>query len=172
MVPFPARRSPRRHSDLRRRPGFFPASPQAARALYLENNRRQLEITKHVSLAEIAPQSLLKLRETGQCEVELPEALFDRDFPGHYRRTIKSVAISVPCVAGPYTGVHATVSLSNAKVRRTVPTTPSAADLVAEDPVSPEWIVTSGGANDSDLFEPTDPARLKSASAWPGPGPT
>ncbi len=84
---------------------------------YLESQRRDYEITKHVSLALINPLALLELKKTGACIVELNEELFDFDYPGHYLRRIKSVAVSIPCVTGPYTGVHCTLTLTKSSVR-------------------------------------------------------
>ncbi len=72
-------------------------------AAYLDRNRREYEITKHLSLAQLDPYALLQLKNTGVCTFSLPEALYDLDHPGHYFRRIKSVSLSVPCVAGPYT---------------------------------------------------------------------
>ena len=46
-----------------------------------------------------------------------PEEWFDLDYPGHYLRRIRRVAISIPCVTGPYTGVHATLSLLSDSTR-------------------------------------------------------
>ena len=48
---------------------------------YLEHNRREFEITKHVSLALLDPLAMVKLRETGRCFFHLPEEIFDLDFP-------------------------------------------------------------------------------------------
>ena len=54
---------------------------------YLEENRREYEITKHVSLSMLDPIALLLLKERGECYFSLPEAtIFDLDFPGHYLR--------------------------------------------------------------------------------------
>jgi hypothetical protein len=75
-------------------------------AAYLDKNRREFEITRHVSLAELSPAALIALREVGECEVDIPESLFDMDYPGHYMRRIKSVALTIPCVVGPYTNVN------------------------------------------------------------------
>ncbi|MCQ6557500.1 Tc toxin subunit A-related protein [Paenibacillus mendelii] len=86
-------------------------------AAYYEQNARQLEIVKHVSLAIAAPFSLMKLKETGACLVELPEWLFDLDYPGHYMRRLKSVGISIPCVTGPLTSVNCTLSLVSSSTR-------------------------------------------------------
>ncbi len=88
-------------------------------AAYIERNRRELELTKHVSLAQVAPAALLELKETGSCVIELPELLFDMDYPGHYFRRLKSVTVTIPCVTGPYTGVHCTLSLLRNSVRST-----------------------------------------------------
>ena len=49
---------------------------------YLNENRRELEITKHVSLRQLDGAALLRLRADGECEFEIPEAIFDLDFPG------------------------------------------------------------------------------------------
>ncbi|GAA0193468.1 hypothetical protein GCM10009122_56400 [Fulvivirga kasyanovii] len=84
---------------------------------YLEQNRRELELTKHVSLALLDPLALIKLRETGKCFFSLPEEIFDLDYPGHYFRRIKSVSISLPCVAGPYTTISCSLRLLNNRIR-------------------------------------------------------
>ena len=84
---------------------------------YLEDNRRELELTKSISLARLNPLALIELRETGRCFLSFPEELFDLDFRGHYFRRIKSVQLSIPCVAGPYTSVSCTLRLLNNSVR-------------------------------------------------------
>ncbi|WP_157979563.1 Tc toxin subunit A-related protein [Kribbella monticola] len=86
-------------------------------AAHLEQNKREYELTKHVSLAQFDPVALLSLRENGECHVDLPEALFDLDFPGHYFRRIKSVSLSIPCVAGPYTSIACTLTLTGNQLR-------------------------------------------------------
>ena len=84
---------------------------------YLDQNRREYEITRHVSLFQLDPAQLVSLRATGTCEFELPETLFDLDFPGQFFRRIKSVSVSVPCVVGPYTSVNGTLTLLNNRLR-------------------------------------------------------
>lgn len=84
---------------------------------YLEENRRELELTKSISLSMLNPLALIELRETGKSYVTLPEELFDLDFQGHYFRRIKSVSLSIPCIAGPYTGVNCTLRLLKNTVR-------------------------------------------------------
>jgi hypothetical protein len=75
---------------------------------YDELNRREYELTKHVSLRQVDPRALMELRTTGQCTVDLPEELFDLDCPGHYFRRLRSVAVSIPCIAGPCATVACT----------------------------------------------------------------
>ncbi|NUT41666.1 MAG: hypothetical protein HOV86_16940 [Thermoactinospora sp.] len=60
---------------------------------WLETDRRGLEITRKVSLLALDPLAALNLRTGGRCEFALTESLFDRDFPGHYRRRIKTVSV-------------------------------------------------------------------------------
>jgi hypothetical protein len=84
---------------------------------YYEGNRRELELTKHVSLALLNPLALIELRETGRCTVSVPEELFDMDFLGHYFRRLKSVGLSIPCIAGPYTTVNCSLRLLSNTIR-------------------------------------------------------
>jgi hypothetical protein len=84
---------------------------------YIECNKREYELTKHISLLQINPLALLALKETGSCIIELPESLFDMDYPGQFMRKIKSVSISIPCVVGPYTSINCTLTLLKSKVR-------------------------------------------------------
>jgi hypothetical protein len=86
-------------------------------AAYLEQNRRELELTKHVSLLLLDPLALVRLRETGKCLFNLHEELFDLDYPGHYFRRIKSVSLTLPCVTGPYTTIACTLRLLNNSIR-------------------------------------------------------
>lgn len=127
---------------------------------YLDQNRREYEITRHVSLTQLDPLALMQLRQTGTCIVGVPEALFDLDFPGHYMRRLKSVSMSVPCVTGPYSGVPCTLTLLRSSVRHAstlVGGTKYArqeGDPRFSDSVGAiESIVTSSGQNDSGLFE-------------------
>ncbi|MBO2451668.1 hypothetical protein J4573_31575 [Actinomadura barringtoniae] len=75
---------------------------------------RDLEITKHVSLLALDPLAALALRNDGKCEFALPEELFDRDFPGHFRRQIRTVSVSFDTADGPV-GVNATLTQLDSK---------------------------------------------------------
>lgn len=77
---------------------------------YVQNNARKLEITKHISLARMAPEALAELRSNGRTTFATDMRWFDRDFPGHYQRTLKSVRTSVLALVGPGMNVNATLS--------------------------------------------------------------
>ena len=84
---------------------------------YTDGHRREYEISKQISLLMHNPQELIRLRETGTCEFDLPEQLLDDDYPGHYMRRIKNVALTVPCVVGPYVGINCTLIMLSNRVR-------------------------------------------------------
>jgi hypothetical protein len=84
---------------------------------YQNLNQREYELTKHVSLLQVAPLALLQLRATGTCLFTLPEEAFDLDGPGHYFRRLKAVAVTIPCVAGRHTSVSCTLTLQKSTVR-------------------------------------------------------
>jgi hypothetical protein len=133
-------------------------------AQYLAQNARELELSKHVSLAMTQPMALVQLMETGTCQIYLEEALFDADHPGHYFRRLRSVALTIPCVTGPYTGVNANLTLTTA-VLRTTSTLPSAGYVPQNAQTPPgdattfsvttpaATIATSTGQNDAGLFD-------------------
>ena len=133
---------------------------------YHELNQREYELTKNVSLLQVDPRALLQLRSTGSCTVTLPEELFDMDGPGHYFRRIRSVALTVPSVAGPYTSVNCTLSLLKSSVRKVPLVGEGYARAGAEDERfsdhfgSLQSIVTSSAQNDSGVFDGGDDRRL------------
>jgi hypothetical protein len=81
------------------------------------------------------------------------------DFPGHFMRRIKSVALTIPCVVGPYTSVNCTLRL----LEHTFRTSPIAKDYLerldgTEDRFSTvnvpiTSIAVSTAQNDSGVFE-------------------
>lgn len=92
---------------------------------YHDLNRREYELTKHVSVLQLNPVALVELRATDTCTVSLPEELFDLDGPGHYFSRIKSVAVSIPCVVGAFGSLNCTLTLLSSTIRTSPP---SAAD--------------------------------------------
>ncbi len=128
---------------------------------YYEQNRREYELTKHISLAQLDPIALLKLRQNGECIVDVPETIFDMDYPGHYFRRIKAVSLSIPCIAGPYTTIACTLTLTSNKLRKDAILLAGKyeRDLAADDPrfrdeiAAIQSIATSSAQNDSGMFE-------------------
>ena len=149
---------------------------------YLDENVREYELTKHFSLRLHFPMEFLRLRTTGRCEIDIPEWMFDLDFPGHYMRRIKNVTLTLPCVTGPYTGVHCRMTLIASTTRIDprlkapahdccCPPGPCGCECCHDDRLAREYdpcpddprivrqygareaIATSSGQNDSGLFE-------------------
>ncbi|OUS97442.1 toxin [Rhodococcus sp. NCIMB 12038] len=141
----------------------------AGEALYLdvkrldlafqEHNKRELELTKHVSLRQLDPVALLSLKVTGSCEVSLPEWFFDLDGPGHYMRRLRNVAVTLPAVTGPYTTVNCTLSLLRSSIRLSpvladgeYMRTGSEDGRFVDSYGTIQSIVTSGATNDSGMY--------------------
>lgn len=136
---------------------------------HIEGNKRELEIDKTISLAQLNPLALYDLKETGSCEFDLGEELFARDFPGQYCRRIKTISLSIPAVLGPYENIKATLMQTNNKILLE-PDTSSGSESALQfsgniielnsenDKVRSNWrmnekIAVSRGVNDSGMFE-------------------
>jgi hypothetical protein len=124
--------------------------------------KREYELTKHIPLVSLNPIALIVLKESGTCEIELTEALFNLDYPGHYMRHIKSVSITIRCATGPYTSVNCKLTL----LKNTTRVKPLPGDSHREsdagdtedDPFRTDFsrvqsIATSSAQSDSGLFE-------------------
>jgi hypothetical protein len=143
---------------------------------FLETNNRKLEIEKTISLSRLAdnggvyPTALTALKETGACEFTLSNTLFELDYPGHYCRQIKTVALSIPAIVGPYQHLKATLTQSsNSTLLRPAQNAflPPPAQSLPQDALeldlnsiqvrtgwrSPERIAISSGINDSGTFQ-------------------
>jgi hypothetical protein len=84
---------------------------------YYSQNLREYELSKTFSLRQHFPLAFLQLQVTGKCEIDIPEWMFDHDYPGQYMRRIKNVALTIPAVVGPYTGVHCRLTLLSSRTR-------------------------------------------------------
>jgi hypothetical protein len=126
---------------------------------YHDLNQREYELTKHVSLLQLDPVALVQLRATGTCTFTMSEEMFDLDGPGHYFRRIKSVAVTLPCVAGPYTSVSCTLTLQKSSIRISTDPAPKYARQGSDEKRFNDYygtvqsIVTSSAQADSGLFE-------------------
>jgi hypothetical protein len=135
---------------------------------YYANNIREYELTRQISLAQLDPAALLQLKANGTCFINIPEELFDLDYPGHYFRRVKHIAVTIPGVVGPYTPVCLKMTLMNNSVRMVAnPTeTPNSYPRNTDSTGAPtndsrfldnyaaiQYIATSNGVNDNGLFE-------------------
>src|SRR5262249_19757633 len=75
--------------------------------------------SKHldISLALNFPLAVAQLKTTGSCGLTIRGHLFDAHWPDHYLRRIRSVAITIPCVKGPYEPINARLTLLKAGIR-------------------------------------------------------
>jgi hypothetical protein len=131
---------------------------------YRDQNVREYELTKHICLSQLDAPALQLLRTNRECWINLPEEIFDMDYPGHYLRRVKTVGLTIPCVAGPYTTVSCTLTMTQNSVR--VNNTSGIAyprkvinGIPADDPRfrdavgASQSIATSTAQNDDGLFE-------------------
>lgn len=115
---------------------------------YIESNVRLPEITQTFSLSMLSPSQLLRLRATGQCTISIPEIAFEALYPGQYRRVIKSVRMTIPCIAGQYTNVAAKLTLTKGSIEH------EDGAAVAELLVGKgNHISTSSANNDTGMFD-------------------
>jgi hypothetical protein len=122
---------------------------------YVEQNKRNYELTKQISLRQLTPDALLALKLTGTCEIDIPEWWFDMDYPGHFMRRIKAVSISIPCIVGPNTNVGCTLSMTRNTVRSNaiISDTYEHEDNYEVNYGMSESIAISNAQNDSGVFE-------------------
>jgi hypothetical protein len=131
---------------------------------YRDQNLREYELTKSICLSQLDASALQQLKTNRECWINLPEELFDMDYPGHYLRRIKTVSLTIPCVAGPYTTVSCTLTMTRNSVRtnntsgiaypRKLVNGVAADDPRFRDAVgSIQSIATSTAQNDDGLFE-------------------
>jgi hypothetical protein len=132
---------------------------------YHDQNARELELTKHVGLCQLDASALEMLKTSRSCWINLPEELFDMDYPGHYMRRLKTVSVTIPCVAGPYTTVSCTLTMTKNSVRVNntsgvaYPRKIGTGGIPADDPrfrdsvAAIQSIATSTAQNDDGLFE-------------------
>ncbi len=72
-----------------------------------ETEKRKLQLTKTMSLAQLFPAEFEVFRQTGVLTFRTRMDWFDRDFPGHYLRLVKRVRTSVIALVPPGEGIRA-----------------------------------------------------------------
>jgi hypothetical protein len=133
---------------------------------YLQQNARRYELSRYVSLEQLNPTALQNLLVNGSCDFDLPESLFDNDYPGHYNRRLTRVSVTVVYPnsqspnAGKYDNVKATLTLTANKVRGSMDTTsgykesPSGSDsrFIYSYAANAQKIATGNAQDDPGLF--------------------
>ena len=128
---------------------------------YLEQNRRRFEISRFVSLATLDAAALTTLLATGECDFDLPESLFDHDYPGHYSRHLLRASVTVVYPSpGKFDNVKATLTLVKNKVRVSTDTSTGYPENPADSDARfaytyasvPQKIVLGNGQDDPGLF--------------------
>ena len=116
---------------------------------WFDTNKRKLQLTKIISLAQLAPVEFQQFRETGVLAFATPTELFDRDFPGHYLRLVKRVRTSVIALVPVATGIKAT--LTSSRLSRTV----TGGDLFQTVRVQhgPDSVALTSAVNATGLFD-------------------
>jgi Tc toxin complex TcA C-terminal TcB-binding domain/F5/8 type C domain len=115
----------------------------------LATEKRRKELTKLISLASVAPVELQHLRNQGWLECTTPLSWFDRDFPGHYLRLIKSVSLTIVGLIPPGEAIHAT--LANDGLSRAIVGPPFDETRLIQR--LPEAISVTTASNGTGLFE-------------------
>lgn len=75
-----------------------------------ETNKRKLQMTKVISLAQNFPSEFQQFKETGVMNFELTNRFFDYDFPGHYLRLVNTVRTTVVGLLPVYDSIKATLT--------------------------------------------------------------
>jgi hypothetical protein len=114
-----------------------------------DTDKRKLQLTKTISLAQLAPVEFQQFRQTGVMLFSTPMELFDRGFPGHYLRLIRRVRTTVIALIPPVGGIHATLTSSG--LTRTV----IGPEIFQTVPIrrDPEFVALTSPANASGVFE-------------------
>lgn len=115
-----------------------------------ETNKRKLQLSKTISLAQQFPSEFQRFRETGVLNFALTNTLFDYDFPGHYLRLINSVKTTVVGLVPVYDGIKATLSTESISYTVIGSTT---FQKVPIRRMEPEQVALSAPNNASGVFE-------------------
>ena len=124
---------------------------QKMESTYLKWNVRQMEIRQSFSMMMLDPEQLLSLQTTGTCTFKIPEWAFDLQYPGYYGRRIVSVQISIPCIAGPYTNVAATLTMLKGSLRKEALNAAAPAEVFIYK--GSNMVATSSAQNDGGQFD-------------------
>ena len=131
---------------------------------YHENNKREFELTRHISLRQLDPLALLSLKVTGTCEVTIPEVVLRPRLPWTLYAPHQECRGLHPVGGGAlhqrqlhaHAAAEQCPQVAAAEKRQYYPyTRPGNADddRFVDYFGAMQSIVTSGGSNDSGMFE-------------------
>ncbi|RSO09973.1 hypothetical protein DMH26_00240 [Streptomyces sp. WAC 05379] len=114
-----------------------------------ETDRRKLNLSQTISLAEAAPFEFQAFRDSGVLAFDTQLTDFDRMFPGHYLRLIKRVRVSLVALVPPVSGIRATLTASG--ISRVV----TGPEVFQEAVIrrAPESVALTSPTNASGVFE-------------------
>lgn len=115
-----------------------------------DTEKRKLQLTHTISLAQLAPVDFQRFRQTGTLPFFTSMSMFDQVFPGHYLRLIRQVSVSVIAIVPTTQGIRATLT-SGGVSRVVIPTDTGFTTVrVAR---APETIALTGPAMSNGLFQ-------------------
>jgi hypothetical protein len=130
-------------------------------ASYLDENSRRFEVSRYISLSSLDLAAFQQLLSGGACDFDVPESLYDHDYPGHYNRHLLRVSVTViyPNTT-KFDNVKATLTLVANKVRVSTdvssgyPETPVGADprFIYNYGAVPQKIALGNAQDDPGLF--------------------
>jgi hypothetical protein len=129
-------------------------------ASFFEQNSRRFEISRFISIAALDPVALVTLLEKGVCDFDLPESLFDNDYPGHYQRRLVRASLTVVYPSpGKFDNVKGTLTLVKNSVRVSTDLSSGYPRQAGKDPrfvdqyaAVPQKIVLGNAQDDPGLF--------------------
>ena len=121
-------------------------------------NVRKLQLTKTISLSQLAPVEMQRFRQTGVLPFATTLEMFDRDFPGHYLRLINKVRVSVLALIPPSQGIRATLaSTGSSRAIAGGGNGPLQTVVIRRDP---QLVALSAAANATGVFDLDPQAEL------------
>ena len=130
-------------------------------ASYFQQNARRFELSRYISLGLLKPAALQSLLVNGACYFDIPESLFDNDYPGHYNRRLTRVSVTVVYPnPGKFDNVKASLTMRANQVRVSTdlsagyPENPPSSDprFVYDYAAVPQKIVMGNAQDDPGLF--------------------
>jgi hypothetical protein len=114
-----------------------------------ESEKRKLNLSQTLSLAQLFPQEFQEFKETGVLRFATSLALFDQEFPGHYLRMVKRIKTSVIALVPPGRGIRA--ALYSNGISRVVARGEPFRDLLLRR--EPEYVALTAPIGASGVFD-------------------